>query len=155
MNNDIVIKQGDILSKVQNSRETSLLTQENSSDNQKIQDQNVAPSVSASQSLVNAKIGLQQQLNDNETQKKESEDAAKAIQSLVENNQNLFSVQNRQLNFDIVDDSGDVVVKVVDRDTDEVIRQIPSEEFLQVANKINDLLDELSSTKGILFDSKV
>ncbi|GAA6203416.1 flagellar protein FlaG [Thalassotalea sp. SU-HH00458] len=150
MNNDIVIKQGDILSKVQRSSELS----NNSSDNQSIQRQNVAYSESNTQSLVNENISAQQ-LIDRETQKKESEDAAKAIQSLLENNQNLFSVQNRHLNFDIVDDSGDVVVKVVDKDTDEVIRQIPSEEFLQVANKINDLLDELSSTKGILFDSKV
>lgn len=145
-----MIKQGDILSKVQRSSELS----NNSSDNQSIQRQNVAYSESNTQSLVNENISAQQ-LNDRETQKKESEDAAKAIQSLLENNQNLFSVQNRHLNFDIVDDSGDVVVKVVDKDTDEVIRQIPSEEFLQVANKINDLLDELSSTKGILFDSKV
>lgn len=145
-----MIKQGDILSKVQRSSELS----NNSSDNQSIQGQNVAHSESTTQSLVNENISAQQ-LNDRETQKKESEDAAKAIQSLLENNQNLFSVQNRHLNFDIVDDSGDVVVKVVDKDTDEVIRQIPSEEFLQVANKINDLLDELSTTKGILFDSKV
>jgi len=156
MNNDLVIKQVEVLSKVQVSNEASaLLLSQTSSTNQEVQGQKAAPSKNHAQSLLNEKVNFQQQLNEHETKKKENEDAAKALQSLLEDNKHLFSVQDRHLNFDIEDDSGDVVVKVVDRDTDEVIRQIPSEEFLRVSNKINGLLEELSSAQGVLFDSKV
>jgi flagellar protein FlaG len=40
---------------------------------------------------------------------------------------------NRELRFNIDDQSGRIVVKVVNTETDEVIRQIPSEEVLALA----------------------
>jgi flagellar protein FlaG len=42
---------------------------------------------------------------------------------------------NRGLRFSIDDQSGRIVVKVVNTDTDEVIRQIPSEEVLALARR--------------------
>ena len=47
-------------------------------------------------------------------------------------------VQNlhRSLQFSVDQESGDTVVKVVDAETKEVIRQIPSEELLAIAQRL-------------------
>ncbi len=59
-------------------------------------------------------------------------------------------VQNIQRNllFTVDDDSGETVIKVTDMETDDVIRQIPSEEVLQLQQYIKD-------ASGILFKAKV
>lgn len=41
---------------------------------------------------------------------------------------------NRDLQFTVDDDSGRTVIKVLDNETKEVIRQIPPEELLRIAN---------------------
>ena len=55
-------------------------------------------------------------------------------------------VQNlqRDLKFSIVDGSGETIVKVIDAKTDEVVRQIPSEEALE-------LLSRFQESTGLLF----
>ncbi|MCC7122695.1 MAG: flagellar protein FlaG [Gammaproteobacteria bacterium] len=59
-------------------------------------------------------------------------------------------VQNlqRALQFSVDEESGETVVKVVDTETKEVIRQIPSEELLAIANR-------LRSTAGVLVADSV
>jgi flagellar protein FlaG len=54
----------------------------------------------------------------------------------------------RDLRFSVDDNSGDVVITVVDRETDEVIRQIPEEHVLAIRENIESL-------KGILFSAKI
>ncbi len=49
--------------------------------------------------------------------------------------------------LDVDDDTGRVVAKIIDRDTREVIRQIPPEELLHIAARLNDLV-------GLLFDAE-
>ena len=46
---------------------------------------------------------------------------------------------NRSLQFKIDEDSGRVVVQIKDTETDEVIRQIPSEEALEIAKKLDQI----------------
>lgn len=46
--------------------------------------------------------------------------------------------QRRDLQFQVDDDSGEVVVKVVDPETQEVIRQIPSEEAVALAKALRE-----------------
>ncbi|MBM7059568.1 flagellar protein FlaG [Pseudomonas sp. UL073] len=48
------------------------------------------------------------------------------------------SVQ-RNLNFSIDDASGEVVIKVMDRDSGEMVRQIPSEDALRLAEQLEEL----------------
>jgi len=50
-------------------------------------------------------------------------------------------VQNvqRNLQFDVDDTSGHTVIRVVDSETDEVIRQIPSEEVLALARHLKSM----------------
>ena len=53
----------------------------------------------------------------------------------------------RNLEFLIDDSSGKVVVKVIASDSGEVIRQIPNEEVLKLANRLNDASSLLFSAK--------
>jgi len=53
----------------------------------------------------------------------------------------------RNLEFSIDDTSGKIVVKVVASETGEVVRQIPSEEVLKLAESLN-------TASNVLFDAK-
>lgn len=52
------------------------------------------------------------------------------------------------LSFSKHDDTGRTIVKVINKDTDELIREIPSEQVLDMAAKLDEMV-------GILFDTKV
>ena len=54
----------------------------------------------------------------------------------------------RNLEFSIDEPSGKVVVKVIASDSGEVIRQIPNEEVLKLANSLNDANSLLFSAKA-------
>ncbi|MFN3165228.1 MAG: flagellar protein FlaG, partial [Pseudohongiellaceae bacterium] len=64
-------------------------------------------------------------------------------------------VQNisRELNFSVDEDLNRSIVTVLDEETGEVIRQIPTEEMLQLARHIAESEDsgEQQPAKGILF----
>ena len=45
---------------------------------------------------------------------------------------------NREVDFHIEQGSNELVIKILDKETGEIIRQIPEEEFLRLANRISD-----------------
>lgn len=51
------------------------------------------------------------------------------------------------LNFEVSQETGDVVVKVINSDTQEVIRQIPPKDLMKVRDKLEEL-------RGVLFARK-
>ncbi len=55
---------------------------------------------------------------------------------------------NVRLVFNLDEDTKEVVVKVVDPQTNEVIRQIPPEELLEIRKRLDEIM-------GILFDIRV
>jgi flagellar protein FlaG len=66
---------------------------------------------------------------------------------------------SRRLEFRIDDNSGRTVITVRDSETQEVIRQIPSEQLLDVAARIEEIkqdrnTDSSVEAQGILFTSK-
>ena len=64
------------------------------------------------------------------------------------------SVQ-RNLNFQVDDQTGRVVVSVVDSTNDSVIRQIPSEEMLVLSHRIQDYMDDhQTEMKGMFLEIK-
>jgi len=69
------------------------------------------------------------------------EELLKQIKGLTEDG--IYSV--RFENDDTVDE---LVVKIVDRDTDEIIRQIPAEEILELRAVLDDLRGNLVNTKS-------
>lgn len=70
------------------------------------------------------------------------------VEKAVEDVQRFVETMTNNLQFSIDDDSGRTVVKVVDRQTEEVLRQIPSEEMLDIARTLGKL-------KGLLVEQKV
>ncbi len=58
------------------------------------------------------------------------------------------AVQSRSLSFVVNEDTGRTIVSVFDRETDELIRQIPSEEIVRVAKALQDLREQSGSRLG-------
>ncbi|MBY0419246.1 MAG: flagellar protein FlaG [Pararheinheimera sp.] len=73
----------------------------------------------------------------------------------VENINQFVNSQGRTLNFSVDEESGKPIVKVVDFETKEVIRQIPSEEVLTMAKAIKRLQEDLGSATGLMIDKKI
>jgi flagellar protein FlaG len=61
------------------------------------------------------------------------------VESAVAKANKVVQVTARDIQFSIDDETGSTVVKVVDRATKEVIRQIPSEEMLRIAEALDHL----------------
>jgi flagellar protein FlaG len=72
--------------------------------------------------------------------------AAKAFQAF-------FDQSNAALSFQVDETSGRLYFKVVDANTQEVIRQVPSEEVLAMARKLRELTD-LKDASGALVDKE-
>lgn len=62
--------------------------------------------------------------------------------------QKVLSPLSRSLQFSIDERSGRTIVRVIDRATREVIRQIPSEEILALADRMDKVQGLLLSTTG-------
>ncbi len=70
------------------------------------------------------------------------------IVQAVEEMRNAIAPVAQNLQFSIDEDIGRTIVKVVDASTDEVIRQIPSEEIVAIAKAMNKL-------QGLLIQQEV
>lgn len=66
-------------------------------------------------------------------EQEQASEAAKVEQAVSQVNEFVQNL-NRDLQFTVDDDSGRTVIKVLDNETKEVIRQIPPEELLRIAN---------------------
>lgn len=69
------------------------------------------------------------------------EELLQQIKALTEDG--LYSVR-----FENDNEANAMIVKVVDRETDEVIRQIPPEELLDLTKRLNDLRGNLVDTQS-------
>ena len=63
--------------------------------------------------------------------------------------------EQRSLSFMVDEASGRSIIKVIDRSNDQLIRQIPSEELLKVAQDIQRLQEEMGQSLGFLVDRQV
>ena len=70
-----------------------------------------------------------------------------ALEKAVTDMREFVQASQRNLDFSIDDSTGKVVVKVIATDSGEVIRQIPSEAALKLAQNLSD-------ASSLLFDSK-
>ena len=70
---------------------------------------------------------------------KESATSAKEVETAARQVEKFVQSISSDLQFTVDDTSGSFVVKVVDRATKEVIRQIPSEEMLAIAKALDRL----------------
>ncbi|MBU1439211.1 MAG: flagellar protein FlaG [Gammaproteobacteria bacterium] len=79
----------------------------------------------------------------------------KQLGDAVERINQFVNAEMRTLNFSVDENSGKAVVKVIDFETKDVIRQIPGDEVLRMASAIKRLQEDLGSATGLLIDSKV
>ncbi|MEE4946070.1 flagellar protein FlaG [Pseudomonas alliivorans] len=79
--------------------------------------------------------------------KKDDAQEQTKVKAAAEDIQKFFHSVKRNLEFSIDEGSGKVIVKVIASDSGEVIRQIPSAEFLKLA-------DSLSDANSLLFRAK-
>ncbi|POF95494.1 flagellar protein FlaG [Pseudomonas putida] len=75
-------------------------------------------------------------------------EARQDLESAISAIQDFVKASERQLDFSIDDSTGQVVVKVIARQSGEVIRQLPSEVALKLAENLKD-------ANSLLFDTQV
>ncbi|WP_067217181.1 flagellar protein FlaG [Marinomonas gallaica] len=70
-----------------------------------------------------------------------------------------INVKMRQLSvglsFEKTEDGENNVVKVIDQETGDLVRQIPTEEFLEMSKRLDGIFGELNDLKGNLVNSQV
>ncbi len=66
---------------------------------------------------------------------------------LMEEVQDYLDNLNIQLSFDVHEKTGEMVVQVLDRETGDLIRQLPPENLLDLKDKLNEL-------RGVLFHQR-
>jgi len=64
------------------------------------------------------------------------------LQQVLQASSRFFQEHQQQLSFSVDKISGRMVVSVIDSKTSEVIRQIPSEEMLEMSQRLHQLIDE-------------
>lgn len=69
------------------------------------------------------------------------------LDSAVTDLQSRMQNVQRDLNFSVDDSTGEVVVKVIDGESGKVVRQIPSEEVLKLA-------EQLDGVRSLMFEAK-
>lgn len=74
------------------------------------------------------------------------------VKEAVENVRNFIKKNQRTLDFEMAEESNRVIITVIDRETNKVIRQIPPEDVVNISDQIAS--GELSSTDGMLFKIK-
>lgn len=82
-----------------------------------------------------------------EEARKQREEQAQALRDKVAELNDYVQHLDRKLQFSVDDASGQTVVKVIDSETDELIRQIPEQKLLEVKNALEEY-------RGILFETK-
>ncbi len=96
--------------------------------------------------------------NKENTDKKDTDVAQSSVKiepnDIQEMNQKLSQL-NVHLTFEIADDQKQNIVKVLDQSTGDVVRQIPTEEFLKMSERIDAIMNQLSDIKGTLVNSEV
>ncbi len=77
------------------------------------------------------------------------------LEEAVANVESFLKVQNRDLAFTIDEDTNRSVVTVKDSQSGDVIRQIPSEEVLKLADRIQELQQDVGNSVGVFINNQV
>ena len=88
-----------------------------------------------------------------ETQEVDVELSQEALEKVVSQLNAYIQNTQRDVDFSVDDSTGRVVVRVIDSESEEVIRQIPSEEMLAISRHLVESL-ETEQPKGFLIELK-
>ena len=67
------------------------------------------------------------------------------LNEVVSEMNDLVREMHRELHFSVDEESGDTVIKVINRETDEIVRQIPSEELMHLRKRLQE-------AAGVIFE---
>ncbi len=82
-------------------------------------------------------------------------DGAK-VQKVLRDALNVEPVADRELRIEFADDLNMIVVKVLDKESGEIIRQIPMPEELSIARQLRAWIDRMArEQRGIVVDQEV
>lgn len=86
----------------------------------------------------------------------ESENQEDQLESAVSDINSYVQSVRRELQFSVSDllPLGRAIIKVVDSDTDEIIREIPSEDAIRIARKISEQFEDSSYIEGLIFSDQ-
>ncbi|SEG58569.1 flagellar protein FlaG [Marinobacterium lutimaris] len=126
-----------------NSNNTQLLPQSSVSSRQLPESADIASNASVPVRTLNASTEAVQQSGAAEQPGPTAED----LQAAVEKMNQLMDNTNRSLRFAVDDSTSEMVVKVIDMTTDEVVRQIPTEEQLKFSEFLEGMV-------GLIFDER-
>lgn len=87
-------------------------------------------------------------------EEKNSEQSKEEVEQVLEVINQFIPLKNTNLIFEFDDISDPPIVKVVDKNTEEIIREIPPKNIRKIAQAFNDMADSISKT-GALFKSEV
>ena len=90
----------------------------------------------------------QKDKEDEEINKKQKELTKKELQELTQKLNKEMAPLNPDIKFSYNDKVNELVVNVVDKNTDRVIRKIPSDEALRIMEKMRELVGALFDDKG-------
>lgn len=86
---------------------------------------------------------------------KETEENADTLEQAFNVVSEFINVYNRNVSFSKDNESDTTVIQVFDSDTKELIKQFPSADLVELANKISELNKDLDLQSGVFFDEKV
>lgn len=88
-----------------------------------------------------------------ETKEVDMELSQEALEKVVSQLNDYIQNTQRDVDFSVDDSTGHVVVRVIDSESEQVIRQIPSEEMLAISRHLQESL-ETEQPKGFLIELK-
>jgi flagellar protein FlaG len=106
-------------------------------------------SAKAEQNLA-AKAAQNAQAFSSDADIKQREESAVELEQALGDISEFLQNRNTQLAFSVDEATDRPVVTVKDADSGDVIRQIPSEDVLRIAERINELQSEFGSSAGLL-----
>jgi Uncharacterized flagellar protein FlaG len=110
-------------------------------------DRRLEGSVNSSLRSTTAALQTAEQKNDTDNSAGSAQDAEK-VKEFAQQIQSISTMFDRKLQFKVNDELKQVVIKVIDSNTDTVIREIPSAEIQKLQIRIKEAL-------GLLFDESI
>jgi len=77
------------------------------------------------------------------------------VKSQIEEFQNFNQSIDRSLQFEVDEELGVTIVRVIDKETDELIRQFPPEELINLSRRLKELNEDGDGSSGVLLKEKV
>jgi len=101
-------------------------------------------------------IGLEQLgANDIAAKEQKTVQSEVLVEQSIESVANFVNSVNKNVDFLVDEDSGRTIIKVIDVESQELIKQFPSEEIISMAKRIKELQEQITSKTGLFLDENV